>query len=295
MRQQEFISPALSSPEGPVLLDNGDFLVVEMGADAGTVSRIDTKTGHCVRIVRTGRPNGLAVDASGVVWTAESEHPSLLKVFPDGKTEVVLEGCDGVPFLFPNDLAFGSDGMLYMTDSGIKFENFSIDGEIRSDYATAFYNGKVFCIDPVTLKIELIDDGIKFANGIAIGPDDLLYVNETITGNIYRYARIDGKYAGRTRQLFGNVIHDDGKVYYRGPDGMKFSASGNLYCTVFGQGDVVVLGRNGKVVDSIVLGGKCPTNLVFGPEGSGDIYVTEGEKGRLEVHHVGEDGFALYR
>jgi gluconolactonase len=37
----------------------------------------------------------------------------------DGATRIVATGCQGEPFLFPNDLCFGPDGALYVTDSGV--------------------------------------------------------------------------------------------------------------------------------------------------------------------------------
>jgi len=293
MKADIFIS-GLSSPEGPVQLPNGDFLVVEMGQDAGSVSYVHSTAKKIERIAKTGRPNGLAMDYRKTIWTAESMHPSLVKVSFEGKVEIILENCEGNPFMFPNDLAFGPDGKLYMTDSGIFYRDFVINGSIRSDFATAPYDGKVYCIDTSTLDIYTIDDGIHFANGIAFGPDGLLYVNETITGNIYRYRRINGRFDRKTRETFGNVIRDDGLVYYRGPDGMKFSSAGNLYCTVYGQGDVTVLDRNGSVIRRLETLGKCPTNLVFGLPGTNSIYVTEVSKGALERHFTGEDGLPLH-
>ncbi len=38
-----------------------------------------------------------------------------------------------------------------------------------------------------------------------LGQDGMLYLNETVTGNIYRYAWRDGAMVG-PRTLFGNVI-----------------------------------------------------------------------------------------
>ena len=276
----------LSSPEGPVLTDSDDILLVEMGEDAGCISRVDHNTREKNQLVKTGRPNGLALDWEGNIWVAESKDPSLLKIDPGMKVTTVMQECSQIPLLFPNDLVFDTDGFLYMTDSGILHADFVHNGSIRPDYATAGYDGKVFQINIKTLECRLIDDGLLFANGIAIGPDGNLYVNETITGNVYRYGKVNGLYDRRKRTLFANVIRDDGLVYYRGPDGMKFDESGNLYCTVYGQGDVAVLGQKGAVVTWIETLGKCPTNLVFGPKNSHQMFVTEVSNGVLECHRV---------
>src|SRR5450755_215778 len=115
----------LKNPEGPVALPDGTWLIVEGGADRGCVTQISAD-GRAKRIVgKTGRPNGLAVDSEGIIWVAESKTPSLVRLTMDGKAEVVATGCDGEPFLFPNDLCFGPDGALYLTDSGIRIDRFA--------------------------------------------------------------------------------------------------------------------------------------------------------------------------
>jgi gluconolactonase len=81
---------------------------------------------------------------------------------------------------------------------------------------------------------------------------------------------------------------------FRGPDGMKFGADGKLYVTVYGQGDVTVLGSDGEVAGRIKTEGSLPTNCAFGPAGSRKLYVTETEFGTLEVFDVDTDGFPLY-
>ena len=177
----------LHNPEAPVALPDGSWLLVEGGPERGCVSHLSADGRQRRTICRTGRPNGLAVDSDGTIWVAESKVPSLLRVTMSGTSEVVSADCDGEAFLFPNDLCFGPDGLLYMTDSGVNIESFAPNHTIRTDYGSVHYDGRVYRIDPATGQTTLIDRGLLFTNGIAFGADRRLYVNETLTGNVYRY------------------------------------------------------------------------------------------------------------
>jgi gluconolactonase len=282
----------LGSPEGPLLLPDDSWLVVEMAPERGCVSHI-SPDGKSVRTVaKTGRPNGLALGADGTIWVAESLRPALLRMQLDGSYQVWLTACEGQDFIFPNDLAFGPNGLLYMTDSGIHTGQLSPSGDIRPDYASLDYDGRVYQIDVQQKSARCVDRGLRFANGIAFGPDGQLYVNETITGNVYRY-QISGDKVGQ-RQLFGNVNDPQGSPGWRGPDGMKFGADGNLYVTVYNQGDVTVLDPQGTVLRRLPTAGLKPTNLVFSQPGDHKIYVTEVQHGTLEALDVKCDGFPLH-
>jgi len=283
----------LGTPEGPVVLKDGSWLLVEMSPDRGCVTHIspDGKTRKV--LAKTGRPNGLAVDKKGIIWVAESQTRALLRMTMNGQFKIVLTECDGEPFLFPNDLAFGPDGALYMTDSGLLFKDLAPGGVLRADWRTCQVDGRVYRIDTRARKIEKLDAGIRFTNGLAFGPDGDLYVSETWTGNIYRYPFRNGRVLGR-RELFGNVKDPQGPDIMRGADGIKFGADGNLYATVFAQGDVTVLGPDGKVVKRLKTAGRQPSNLAFGLPGDKRIYVTEDETGVLEALEVGCDGLPLY-
>lgn len=281
----------LSSPEGPVFLPDRSWLVVEMGPARGCVTQISSD-GRTKRVIaRTGRPNGLAVDREGIIWVAESQTRSLVRLTGDGKADIVATECEKEPFLFPNDLCFGPDGALYMTDSGIRFEDWLPDGKNRA--VDAPIDGRVYRIDIKTRKVTQLDAGIRFTNGLAFGPNQQLYVTEMVTGIVYRYDWRRGGIAGR-REHFGSVIDPEAPIGFKGPDGMAFGENGKLFVTVFGQGSVAVLGKDGDVVERIRTAGQFPTNVAFGARDENKIYVTEGELGQIEVFDVGTNGLPLF-
>jgi gluconolactonase len=284
----------LKNPEGPVLLPDGSFCLVEMHPDRGWVLWLSADGKKRRVVAKTGRPNGMTLGADGTLWVAESLNPpSLLHITLEGKVETVATSCDGKDFLFPNDLRFGPDGALYMTDSGVRINEWrNIPPEKRASTPT---QGRVYRIEPKTGKGSIIAEGFKFTNGICFGPDNSLYVAATQAGMIYRY-RWQGKRLSTKQEEFGSVI--DGSrapIGFRGPDGMTFGQDGNLYVAVVGQQDVTVLGPKGNAVRRIPLAGPAPTNVAFGPAGSKKLYVTEQGVGNFEVYDVGTDGLALMR
>jgi gluconolactonase len=264
-----------------------------MSPDKGCVTHLSADGRTRRRLARTGRPNGLALDRAGQLWVAETAMRAVLKMTLQGEHEVFVDACAGEPFLFLNDLTFGPNGDLFVTDSGILFEELAPGGVLAPDYRKMTYDGRVYRVDTRTRQIELIDRGYQFANGLAFGPDGHLYVNETLTGNIYRYACANGVVTGR-RERFGNVIERFDESELKGPDGMKFAANGDLYVAVFGQGDITVLDGRGEVVRRIKTQGTHPTNLAFANHAAQRIYVTEAATGTLQEIEVEASGFPLH-
>ena len=113
------IAEGAAVPEGPLFLADGSLLVTEMAPDRGCVTRIESDGSIGAVIAATGRPNGLAPATDSAVWVAESLTPAILLLDVDGHAEVVATECANDPLLWPNDLCVGSDGRLYVTDSGI--------------------------------------------------------------------------------------------------------------------------------------------------------------------------------
>ena len=290
------VSATISLPEGPLLLPDGRWMVVELDPRRGTVTRIGAG-GEREPLATTGRPNGLALSADGTVWIAESLNPAVYRLDPDGELSEVLSEVEGEPLLWPNDICVGPDGAVYVTDSGLRVEELLTDvvaNEVRSDWESLRLDGRLVRFDPASGEARFLDRGYQFTNGIAFGPDGLLYVNETYTADIYRYRIEDGAVVGE-RELFANVLDPDFPgPGMRGPDGMAFSEDGRLWVAVFNQGDVTVLEPDGSLSHRIKLPGNNPTNVAFGPPGDTRIYITEGDMGTLESRDVGVGGHPLH-
>ena len=283
----------IGAPEGPVTLPDGGLYVTEMSGSTLCVTRLDPQGRRHVVTTTGGRPNGLTSDGDGNLWIAEAGLRALICIAPDGREILRVEGDDDGPFLFPNDVAFGPDGHIYMTDSGMAVTDFLDGQDFVPNYLDLDWDGRVYAIDARAGKVvRRIDRGLRFTNGIAFDAKGLLYANASFPGDIYRYDLFGAGEA--RRELFGNVLQPDDSAGFKGPDGMKFGTDGRLYCTVYGQGNVSVLDTAGTVVERLELDGRNPTNCAFAQSGT-TLFVTEVGKGQIEAIPVPCGGLALHR
>ena len=285
----EIFAEGLGMPETPVRLPDGSWLVVEMRADRGCVTHLSAEGEIASTICRTGRPNGLRF-REGFVWVAETGRPSLLRVSMEGDMAPWVSSADSRPFLFPNDLWFAPDGALYMTDSGIDPRVWATTPAARCHDLS--FDGRVYSIELGARRARILDDGLRFANGVVVDPTGTgLFVSETMTGAIYRYD-LGAENVAASRQLFANVLAPESRSALRGPDGMTFGPDGNLYVAMLGQGDITVVRSSGTIAARLPTQGRDPTNVAFGGRGDRKLYVTEIEFGRVELLEVKMEALA---
>ena len=130
-----------------------------------------------------GRPLGLRFDAANNLIVADAAK-GLLSVAPDGSVSVLSTEAGGVPFRCTNDLDIASDGTIYFTDASSKFPL----SALKADLIEHRPNGRLLAYDPRTGQTRVVLDGLYFANGVALSPDQtFVLVSET---GAYRVRRL---------------------------------------------------------------------------------------------------------
>jgi sugar lactone lactonase YvrE len=129
-----------------------------------------------------GRPLGLQFDPFGNIVVADAKK-GLLAITPNRQIVVVRKDYQGMPLRFVDDLDIAKDGTIYFSDAS---QRFGID-----DYSLDIYEGqstgRLFAFSPTSGRFEEKMNGLAFANGVALGPDEeYVLVNETAAHRITR-------------------------------------------------------------------------------------------------------------
>ena len=174
---------------------------------------------------------------------------------------------DGSRLRGPNEIALGPNGRLYFTDPGGAWRGRPEGALSRVDRSG---------------RAELLAEGLEFTNGLDFTPDGReICLVETTTGRVLRAALADD---GTLAEPLREFVRFEGSV---GPDGIRFAASGNLYVTLFGRGQVAVVSPEGRVIDRLRVPGLFPTNVIFAGR---SLLVCEGQTGAIWKLDVGEEG-----
>src|SRR5258706_1922294 len=154
-------------------------------------------------------PHGLRVDRDDNVWVTDRALQQVFKFSHDGKllltigTEKVA-GVDATHFNLPADIAFASDGSVYVADGygNNRIAKFSADGKFLLDWGhkgagpgefdlphsvAVDAQGNVYVADRSNARIQVVDGNGKFLKlwksaelgrpwSLTVGPDSLLYV-----------------------------------------------------------------------------------------------------------------------
>jgi gluconolactonase len=271
--EMEVVVSGYNSPEGPAFDRDGNFFFVNWLTSS--IVRV-TPDGQASEFANTGGiPAGLAFDRAGILYVADEgeQWHGVLRVTPDGTIAPWLQEYEGRPLNGANDLCFAPDGVLYFSDPW----GSSLEKPIGGFYR-AFPDG----------RLERIDDGLAFPNGVAVQADGrAAYLAETGHNRVFRYeVRPDGSMGERT--VFCHLQDKPG------PDGMAFDEQGNLYVAHYGAGRVDVFDRQGREVGRIPTPGKQTTNCAFGGPERSTLYITDVETASVYRVRLDVRGQALF-
>lgn len=264
--------------EGPVWdSDAGTLNVVSI--DRGCVYTLD-RHGTITRTVETGGgPNGMVLSDTGLlvaqnggIFGASGPATPGIQAIGQAGAPYVVEG----PFAAPNDLAFGPDDRLFVTDP-------------QTDRAVLEpIPGKVYACDLRTGTQEVVIDGRLCPNGLAFTADGRhLLLAQTQARLIERF-RIDGS----------RVIADGTfcELQNGRPDGVALDQAGQLWICTPGTGGVEVFAADGSFVRRIEIGAdSMTTNLCFGGVDGCDLFITAARWGRVIRMRAEAPGVPLLR
>ena len=266
------ITPLLTGrgyTEGPAVLDDGRIAFTSMSE--GLVLILDG-TEVVTELETGGGPTGLVVGQGGVLyiaqnngqWGAPSNSEAVLMRWDGDQLEPVLD----TPLIAPNDLCFGPDGCLYITDPVTER---ALESPVK---------GRVIRWDVSSGEVTVIADDILFPNGIAFDGGGRLLVAETYTGRILEL----DPHTGHTA-IFAEAVQ--GK-----PDGVALDVEGNLWVAVNASDSVQVFAPSGQMIDRLHIGGgSYPSNVCF--SGTRLVVTTAGFGGAVTCD-VGVAGLPLH-
>ncbi len=157
----------------------------------GVIVRISPESGQTERWADTGgRPLGIEFDRHGNLIVADA-YRGLLSVAPNAEVSVLTNTVNGEVIRYADDVDVAVDGSIYFSDASSKFGALDFGGTFEAsllDILEHGGHGRLLRYDPVTQETEVIAEGINFANGVAVSPDQQsILVNET---GHYRVLRV---------------------------------------------------------------------------------------------------------
>jgi gluconolactonase len=272
----DVMADGLGFTEGPVWLP--DDRVALTSISHGCVYIVDPRDGALERIDTGGGPNGLACSADGTLyvaqnggaWGASGTAEPGVQVITGSHVDYLVEGLGA-----PNDLTFGPDGRLWITDTRAQFDISTPDAGLPGHvYATDVDSGDTRVV---------IDDGPVFINGLGFDRDgSRLLVTATLSSQLLSYViSHDGAVEA------ADIVHTFADGW---PDGMTVSADGHYWVALTVADRIDVVDTWGRRVAEIALpAGSLPTNVCIGGRRSDELFVTAAQtESLLRIRFDGE-------
>lgn len=286
MKFQE-ISKNLQFPEGPIAMDDGSVVLVEVRR--GTLSRVKPNGTVDVIAELGGGPNGAAIGPDGRCYVCNNGGFEWVDLgdgtlYPGnqpadysggrieavdlqtGEFEVLYTECDGVPLKGPNDIVFDREGGFYFSDFG-KWREREID------------RGAIYYAKADGSLIREVRFPSTTPNGVGLSPaEDRLYVAESLTCRLMSYPI---KAPGELEPIEEAEALVTGFPNYQFFDSLAVDAKGNVCVATIFNGGITIIPPDGKNPHHVATDDPMTTNICFGGDELRTAFITCSLSGRL--------------
>jgi gluconolactonase len=192
------------------------------------------------------RGSGACIGVDGKLYVVTG-NKQILSYDASGKESVAVDSIQG------NDLVMAKNGNLYITVP---------DGRENPS--------KIYLVRPNGEKV-VVDQGLKYANGITLTPDQTqLYITESTSHWVWIYSiNADGTLTNKQRYGWLHVRDTDENSW---SDGLKCDRDGRVYVAT--RMGIQVLDQTGRVNVILPVPGPEPSNLCFGGANFDELYIS---------------------
>jgi gluconolactonase len=284
------LADGLEFPEGPVALDDGSVVLVEIAA--GTLTRVSPEGIKTVIARPGGGPNGAAIgpdgkcyvcNNGGFEWHVEAGRKRPILQARDyrggrieridlatGAVECLYRAAGEVPLKGPNDLVFDRQGGFYFTDLG----------KVR---AREMDRGAVYYAKADGSAITEVAFPMVTPNGVGLSPDEkTLYVAETEPARLWSFDIVE---PGVVRKEPWPSPHGGRLVAgvggYQRFDSLALDAEGRICIATLINGGITVISPDGRHVEHHPMPDPMTTNICFGGLDLKTAFITLSWTGRL--------------
>lgn len=295
------MTTGLRFPEGPVAMEDGSVIVVEIAE--GRITRVKQDGKHQVVSTPGGGPNGLAIGPGGDLFVCNNggnfefrEQDGLLIPGHEppthkggriervnigtGKVEVLYDSCDGERLQAPNDLVFDKTGGFWFTDHGSTTDRHRTHGALY--YAKA--DGS---------KITRVLRELLSPNGVGLSPDEkTVHYAETFPGRLWSLPLTApgtaAPIAGFTPANFEGAY--PGLGYF---DSLGVQADGGVCVATILAGGISTFWPSNKKFEHTPLPDLIVTNICWGGRDLKTAYITMSSTGKLAAMEWRSPGLKL--
>ena len=153
------------------------------GLRDGTITRFKDDLDFEIFANTGGKPLGMEFDKNGNLIVADAEN-GIISLNKEGDISILTDSVNEIKMKFADDLDIDSDGIIWFTDASLRY-----------NYKDSLYSfienrptGRLLSFNPNSNKTNIHLEGLYFANGVAIAPnDEFILINETGDSSIRRY------------------------------------------------------------------------------------------------------------